>query len=60
VSVDVEQKMLEMMQAKKIFLKKYKRAKQLFNDLVKSQKQLLEQAPRKKENDETPNTIALR
>ena len=60
MSVDVEQKMLEMMQAKKIFLEKYKRAKQLFNDLVKSQKRLLEQAPRKKENDETPNKMNVK
>ena len=60
MSVDVEQKMLEMMQAKKIFLKKYKRAKQLFSDLVKSQKRLLEEAPRQKENDETPYKINVK
>jgi CHASE3 domain sensor protein len=48
MSVDVQQKMLEMMQSKKNFLKKYKRAKQLFNDMVKKQKQLLKGTSREK------------
>jgi len=49
MSVDVEQKMLEMTQAKKNFLKKYKRARQLFSDLVKSQKRLFNiDSPEKK------------
>ena len=33
VGVDVEQKMLEIMQAKKKFLKKYEKTKKLFSDL---------------------------
>ncbi len=60
MSVDVEQKLLEMMQAKKIFRKKYKRAKQLFNDLVKSQKRLLEGASWKKEDGEAPGKINVK
>ena len=60
MSVDVEQKLLEMIQAKKKFRKKYKRAKQLFNDLVKSQKRLLEGASRKKKDDEAPGKINVK
>ncbi len=60
MSVDVQQKMLEMMQAKKIFLKKYKRAKHLFNDLVEGQKRLLEGASREKKNNETPGKINVK
>ncbi|WP_319574023.1 HD domain-containing protein [uncultured Desulfobacter sp.] len=60
MSVDVEQKMLEMMQAKKIFRKKYKRANQLFNDLVKSQKLRLEGISREKEDDLVPDKINVK
>ena len=60
MSVDVEQKMLEMMQAKKNFLKKYKRAKQLFSNLVKSQERLFGEDFRGKEDDhEAPDKIKL-
>nr|WP_319395818.1 HD domain-containing protein [uncultured Desulfobacter sp.] len=48
MSVDVEEKMLEITQAKKTFLEKYKRAKQLFSDLIESQKRLF--------NRDTQNT----
>ena len=58
MSVDVEQKMLEMMQVKKIFLKKYKRAKQRFSNLVKSQTRLLDEDARgKKDDHEAPDKI---
>jgi len=57
MSAEVEQKILEMMQAKKIFLKKYKRAKQLFNDLTQSQKRLLDETPRKQESCCVPGNI---
>nr|WP_320017003.1 hypothetical protein [uncultured Desulfobacter sp.] len=60
MSVDVEQKMLEMIQAKRIFRKKYKRAKQLFNDLVKSQKRGLEGTCREKEEDLLPDKINVK
>lgn len=60
MSVDVQQKMLEMMQSKKNFLKKYKRAKQLFNDMVKNQKQLLKGTSREKKDDEAADKINVR
>lgn len=60
MSVDVQQKMLEMMQSKKNFLKKYKRAKQLFNDMVKKQKQLLKGTSREKKDDEAAGKIDVR
>jgi len=60
MSVDVQQKMLEMMQSKKNFLKKYKRAKQLFNDMVKNQKQLLKETSREKKDDEAAGKIDIR
>ena len=41
MSIDAEQKMAEMMASKKKYLKKYKQARQLFNDLVDSQTRLL-------------------
>jgi HD-GYP domain-containing protein (c-di-GMP phosphodiesterase class II) len=60
MSVDVQQKMLEMMQSKKTFLKKYKRAKQLFNDMVKNQKQLLKGTSREKKEDEAAGKLDVR
>ncbi|HKL82212.1 MAG TPA: HD domain-containing protein [Desulfobacter sp.] len=60
MSVDVQQKMLEMMQSKKNFLKKYKRAKQLFNDMVKNQKQLLKEISPEKKDDEAAGKIDVR
>src|SRR6056297_263248 len=60
MSVDIQQKMLEMMQSKKNFLKKYKRAKQLFNDMVKNQKQLLKETSPEKKDDEAAGKIDVR
>jgi len=60
MSVDIQQKMLEMMQSKKNFLKKYKRAKQLFNDMVKNQKQLLKEISPEKKDDEAAGKIDVR
>ncbi|NDY71728.1 diguanylate cyclase [Desulfobacter hydrogenophilus] len=60
MSVDVDQKMLEMMQAKKVFLKKYKRAQQLFSDLVKSQKRLFNIDSQEKKNGEVSDKINIK
>ncbi|WP_020586634.1 HD-GYP domain-containing protein [Desulfobacter curvatus] len=57
MSIEVEQKMLELMQAKKNFLKKYQRAKQLFSDLVKSQERLFNKDSQKKKDDEDSDII---
>nr|WP_321403014.1 HD domain-containing protein [uncultured Desulfobacter sp.] len=61
MSVDVEQKMLEMTEEKKNFLKKYQRAQQLFGDLVKSQKRLFNRDSQGGvQNDETTDRIDLK
>ena len=60
MSVDAEQKMLEMMQAKKIFLEKYRRAKQLFSELVKNQKRLFNRDARGKKDDEAADKINVK
>ena len=57
MSVDAEQKMLEMMREKKIFLEKYKQAKKLFSDLVKSQKRLFNRDSREKKDDGVSDKI---
>nr|WP_319494452.1 HD domain-containing protein [uncultured Desulfobacter sp.] len=62
MSVDVEQKMLEMAQAKKTFLIKYERTKQLFSDLVKNQRGLLSKgAPKNgEEENKAPDKINIK
>ncbi|WP_321495152.1 HD domain-containing protein [uncultured Desulfobacter sp.] len=60
MSVDAEQKMLGMMASKKIFLKKYNRAKQLFCELVDRQSRLLVENSQKKEGNDTPDKIDVK
>ncbi|HRF90553.1 MAG TPA: diguanylate cyclase, partial [Desulfobacter postgatei] len=60
MSVDAEQKMLEMMREKKIFLEKYKQAKKLFSDLVKSQKRLFNRDSREKKDDGVSDKINVK
>ncbi len=60
VSVDAKQKMLKMMESKKKFLEKYRRARQLFNDLVDSQEQLLCGRFHKKEGNGAPARIDVK
>jgi len=62
VGVDVEQKMLEIMQAKKNFLKKYEKTKKLFSDLVKNQRRLLFKDTPKKDDEEekAPDRIDIK
>nr|WP_320191248.1 HD domain-containing protein [uncultured Desulfobacter sp.] len=62
MSVNVEQKMLEITEAKKIFLEKYQQAQQLFSELVKSQKRLFNRDTQKKkeEEQETSDRIDFR
>lgn len=60
MSVDVEQKMLEMTEEKKIFLKKYQRAQQLFGDLVKNQKRLFNRDNQGDGDDETSDIINVK
>ncbi|EIM64479.1 HD-GYP domain-containing protein [Desulfobacter postgatei] len=60
MSVDAEQKMLEMMREKKIFLEKYKQAKKLFSDLVKSQKRLFNRDSREKKDDGASDKINIK
>ena len=58
--VDVEQKMLEMTQAKKTFLEKYKRAKQLFSDLIESQKRLFNRDNQETQENENSDKINVK
>ena len=60
MSVDAEQKMQEMTQAKKDFLEKYKRAQQLFSDLVKSQKRLFNIDSQEKKNGDAADKINIK
>lgn len=60
MSIDVEQKMHEMKEAKKVFLKKYQQARQLFSDLVASQKRLFNRDSRQKKDDEDPDLINVK
>lgn len=62
MSVDVEQKILEMTKAKKTFLQKYERTKKLFSDLVKNQRGLLFKDTTKKETEaeKAPDKINIK
>ena len=60
MSIDVEQKMFEMKQAKKNFLEKYKQAKQLFSDIVKSQTRLFNIDSQGGKKDEASDKINVK
>jgi HD-GYP domain-containing protein (c-di-GMP phosphodiesterase class II) len=60
MSVDVEQKMLEMMQAKKIFMEKYKQTQKLFSDLVENQKRLFNRDAQEREEDKASDKINVK
>ncbi len=50
--VDVEQKMLEMTEAKKTFKKKYQRAQQLFKTWLKAKKRLFNRDAQKEKDED--------